>query len=65
MLPEEVPTYGLLAINHAYNQSKITFFEWLELSREWAQPLVPRYLWLEPCWHTPCDEDKPLALLTY
>lgn len=33
---EQVPTYGLLVINHAYNEGKITFREWLALSREWA-----------------------------
>jgi hypothetical protein len=33
---EIVPSYGLLVINHAYNEGKITFKEWLELSREWA-----------------------------
>jgi hypothetical protein len=31
-----VPSYGLLVINHAYNEGKITFREWLELSRQWA-----------------------------
>ena len=33
---DEVSPYGLLAINHAYNQGKITFKQWLELSRKWA-----------------------------
>jgi hypothetical protein len=27
---------GLLIINHAYNEGKLTFKEWMELSREWA-----------------------------
>ena len=38
-----VPTYGLLAINHAYNESKLTFKEWLELSREWALKVIEQY----------------------
>ncbi len=38
-----VPTYGLLAINHAYNEGKITFKEWLKLSREWAEQMVRQY----------------------
>jgi hypothetical protein len=33
---ETVPSYGLLVINHAYNEGELTFKEWMELSREWA-----------------------------
>lgn len=33
---ESVASYGLLLINHAFNQGKITFKQWLELSRQWA-----------------------------
>jgi hypothetical protein len=40
---ERLPTYGLLAINHAYNEGKITFKEWLELSRQWAQQILEQY----------------------
>jgi hypothetical protein len=40
MRTEDVPTYGLLVINHAYNEGKITFREWLELSREWAEQII-------------------------
>ena len=40
---EDVPTYGLLIINHAYNEGKLTFKEWLELSREWAEALICQY----------------------
>jgi hypothetical protein len=40
MRTEDVPTYGLLAINHAYNEGKLTFKEWLELSREWAVAMI-------------------------
>ncbi len=40
---DTVPTYGLLAINHAYNEGKITFREWLELTREWALKIIEQY----------------------
>ena len=40
---DTVPTYGLFAINHAYNEGKITFKEWLELSREWALKIIEQY----------------------
>jgi hypothetical protein len=40
---EPVPSYGLLIINHAYNEGKITFREWLELSREWALKIKEQY----------------------
>ncbi len=40
---DTVPTYGLLAINHAYNEGKITFKERLKLSREWAEALIRQY----------------------
>ncbi len=43
MRTEDVPTYGLLAINHAYNEGKLTFKEWLELSREWALKMIEQY----------------------
>ncbi len=39
----DVPTYGLLMINHAYNEGKLTFQEWLELSREWALKIIEQY----------------------
>jgi hypothetical protein len=37
---ETVPSYGLIVINHAYNEGKLTFKEWLELSREWALKII-------------------------
>lgn len=40
---ENTPTYGLLVINHAYNEGKITFEEWLELSRAWALKIIEQY----------------------
>ena len=40
---DTVPTYGLLVIDHAYNEGKITFQEWLELSREWAEAAICQY----------------------
>ena len=40
---DDVPTYRLLEINHAYNEGKITFREWLKLSREWALTMIERY----------------------
>ena len=33
----------VLVINHAYNEGKITFQEWLELSREWAEAVICEY----------------------
>jgi hypothetical protein len=42
-LDDKVPTYGLLTINHAYNEGKITFHEWLELSREWALAMIEQH----------------------
>jgi len=40
---DTVSTYGLLAINHVYNEGKISFSEWLELSREWAFKILEQY----------------------
>lgn len=37
---ERVPSYGLLVINHAYNEGEITFLQWMELSREWALKII-------------------------
>lgn len=37
---QTVPTYGLLIINNAYNEGKITFWQWLELSRAWAESML-------------------------
>jgi hypothetical protein len=37
---ETVPSYGLIVINHAYNEGKLTFKEWLELSRQWAEKII-------------------------
>ena len=28
-----------------------------------AKPLEPRHLWLNPCWYSPYEEDRPLSLL--
>jgi len=39
---ESIPTYGLLVINHAYNEGKITFREWLELSKAWAEAMLAK-----------------------
>jgi hypothetical protein len=35
--------YGLLVINHVFNEGKITFQEWLALSREWAEAVICQY----------------------
>ena len=43
-MDEPVPTYGLLMINHAYNEGRITFKQWLEQSREWALKMK-KYDW--------------------
>jgi hypothetical protein len=43
MAVESVPTYGLLTINHAYNEGKLTFKEWMELSREWSLAMIEQY----------------------
>jgi len=40
---DTVPTYGLLMINHAYNEGRITFKQWLEQSREWALKMKEQY----------------------
>ena len=40
---DTVPTYGLLVINHAYNEGQLTFKEWLKLSREWAEAMIRQY----------------------
>ncbi|MFL5664129.1 MAG: hypothetical protein ACJ8BW_22715 [Ktedonobacteraceae bacterium] len=40
---QPLPSYGLLAINHAYNEGNITFLEWMELSREWALKIIEQY----------------------
>ena len=40
---DTVPTYELFAINHAYNEGKLTVKEWLELSREWALKVIEQY----------------------
>jgi hypothetical protein len=38
-----IPSYELLAINHAYNQGKLTFKQWLELTRQWAEKVHQEY----------------------
>ena len=43
MTLEDVPTFGLLVINHTYNEGNITFKEWLELSRQWAMKIIEQY----------------------
>jgi len=43
MHKDTVPTYGLLMINHAYNEGRITFKQWLEQSREWALKMKEQY----------------------
>ncbi len=40
---DDVPAYGLLVINHAYNEGKLTFKDWLELSRTWAQKMLAQH----------------------
>jgi hypothetical protein len=42
-MSELMPTYGLLVINHAYNQGLLSFQEWRELSRQWAEAMQARY----------------------
>lgn len=36
----ELLTYGILAINQAHNEGKLTFKEWLTLSGEWAKEVL-------------------------
>jgi hypothetical protein len=43
MQMEDLPTYGLLAINHAYTEGKLTFSEWLELSLAWAEAVIRQF----------------------
>jgi hypothetical protein len=38
-MTDKMPSYGLLVINHAYNEGKITFSEWLQLSKTWAKAM--------------------------
>lgn len=52
MMDKDVPIYGLLVINHAYNEGKITFQQWLELSRQWAEKMMERYGETTEC-HSP------------
>ena len=40
---ERVPSYGLLVVNHAYNEGNITFLQWMKLSREWALKIIEQY----------------------
>jgi hypothetical protein len=40
---KKVPTYGLLMINHAYSEGKITYKQWVELSRAWALKMKEQY----------------------
>jgi hypothetical protein len=40
---EIVPSYGLLYIIRAYNQKEISFDEWLNLSREWAEEIIEQH----------------------
>ncbi len=34
---------GLLHITHAYNRGEITFEQWLEQTRAWAEAVVKHY----------------------
>jgi hypothetical protein len=38
-----VPTYGLIVINNAYNEGQITFLQWLELSKAWAEAMIEQF----------------------
>ena len=40
---ERVPLYGILTINYAYNEGKLTFKEWMKLSREWSLKMIEQY----------------------
>lgn len=40
---QPVTSYGLLYITRAYNRSEITFGEWLEQSRKWAECIIRQY----------------------
>lgn len=43
-MPEPtVPTYGLIVINNAYNEGQITFLQWLELSKAWAEAMIEQF----------------------
>ncbi len=42
-MDEHVPTYGLLVINHTYNEGNITFLEWMDLSRDWTLRMIEQY----------------------
>lgn len=35
-----VPSYDLLDLIRAYNEKEISFREWLELSKEWAENII-------------------------
>jgi hypothetical protein len=38
-----VAPYTLLYINRAYNRKEITFAQWLQLTKEWAEHMIKRY----------------------
>lgn len=40
---EKVPSWGLLAINAAYNRGEFTFEQWMKLSREWAEAMIRQF----------------------
>ena len=63
-MDEAIPTYGLLAINHAYNEGKITFQEWLELSHEWALKMIEQYDRVTDCHPVPTviPKQPPLVI---
>ena len=40
---EKAPSWGLLAINAAYNRGEFTFEQWMKLSREWAEAMIRQF----------------------
>jgi hypothetical protein len=37
---EKVPTWGMLSLTQAHNEGRITFMEWLALSRDWSLRMI-------------------------
>jgi len=37
---ESVPTWGLLSLIQSYNEGRLTFMEWLSLSRDWSLRMI-------------------------
>ncbi len=37
---EKVPTWGILTLTQAHNDGRLTFMEWLALSRDWSLRMI-------------------------